>query len=127
MAVRTAIPFLAFLLLAAQKDSRAPGPDYFSSNVLPVLHKAHCEGCHSGGGVAAGTRLRFPEGELSKEEWTRFGLSMHTLVNRTDPGQSVLLHKPTKRVAHSGGQRIAPGSGDEAVLRTWVDYLVSNT
>jgi hypothetical protein len=127
MAVRTAIPFLAFLLLAAQKDSRAPGPEYFSSQVLPVLHKANCEGCHSGGGVAAGTRLRFPEGELSKEEWTRFGLSMHTLVNRTDPGQSVLLHKPTKRVAHSGGQRIAPGSGDEAVLRTWVDYLVSNT
>lgn len=127
MAVRPAIIFLAFVLLSAQKDPRAPGPEYFASQVLPVLHKANCEGCHNSGGVAAGTRFRIPEGELSKEEWARFGLSMHTLVNRTDPGQSALLLKPTKRVAHSGGQRIAPGSAEEAVLRVWTDYLVTNT
>jgi hypothetical protein len=125
--VRPVILFLAFVLLAAQKDPRAPGPEYFSATVLPVLHKANCEGCHNQGGVAAGTRLRFPEGELSKEEWTRFGLSLHALINRTDPAQSILIHKPTKRVAHAGGQRIAPGSADEAVLRTWADYLVTNT
>jgi hypothetical protein len=127
MAVRPAIFVLALLLLAAQKDPRAPGPDYFQSQVLPVLHKANCEGCHNGGGVAAGTRFRFPEGELSKEEWTRFGLSLHTLVNRADPAQSLLLSKPTKRAPHAGGQRIAPGSAGEAVLRNWADYLVSNT
>src|SRR5262245_55907059 len=111
----------------AQKDARAPGPEYFASQVLPVLHKANCEGCHNGGGVAAGTRFKVPEGELSKEEWARFGLSLYTLVNRADPAQSVLLNKPTKRVAHAGGQRIVPGSSDEAILRTWADYLASNT
>ncbi|HEU0122495.1 MAG TPA: DUF1592 domain-containing protein [Bryobacteraceae bacterium] len=125
--MRPAILFLAVLLLAAQKDSRAPGPDYFESKVLPVLHKANCEGCHNGGGVAAGTRFKFPDGELSKEEWARFGLSLHTLVDRTDPAKSVLLYKPTKRVPHAGGQRIAPGSADEAVLQHWIDYLATNT
>ena len=126
--MRTAIPFLAFFfLLAAQKDPRAPGPEYFSSQVLPVLHKANCEGCHNGGGVAAGTKFRFPDGELTKDEWTRFGLSLHTLVNRTDPAQSLLIHKPTRRVAHAGGERLAPGSADESILRTWADYLASNT
>jgi hypothetical protein len=125
--VRPAILFLAFLLLAAQKDPRAPGPDYFQSHVLPVLHKANCEGCHSGSGVAAGTRFRFPDGELTPAEWTRFGLSLHTLVDRANPAQSILLNKPTKRSPHAGGQRISPGSADEAVLRNWADYLVSNT
>ena len=127
MVVRIAILFLAFLLLVAQKDPRAPGPEYFAAQVLPVLHKANCEGCHNGGGVAAGTRFKFPEGELSKEEWTRFGLSLHTLINRADTARSILLNKPTKRVAHAGGERIAPGSRDEAILRVWADYLVSNT
>ena len=127
MAVRPAIFVLAFLLLAAQKDPRSPGPEYFQSDVLPILHKANCEGCHNGGGVAAGTRFRFPAGELSPAEWTRFGLSLHTLVNRTDPAQSILLSKPTKRSPHAGGQRIAPGSAEEAVLRNWAGYLASNT
>ncbi|MFN0102368.1 MAG: DUF1592 domain-containing protein [Bryobacteraceae bacterium] len=126
--MRPAIFFLAFLALTAQKDPRAPGPEYFAAQVLPAMHRANCEGCHSAGaGVAAGTRFRFPEGELSKEEWTRFGLSLHTLVNRKDPAQSILIHKPTKRVAHAGGERIAPGSADEAVLRTWAGYLATNT
>jgi len=125
--VRTVVIFLAVLLLAAQKDPRAPGPEYFTSQVLPVLHKANCEGCHNGGGVAAGTRFRVPEGELSKEEWTRFGLSLHTLINRADPAHSPLTDKPTRRVAHAGGQRIAPGSAEESTLRNWIDYLVTNT
>ncbi|MBI2688630.1 MAG: DUF1592 domain-containing protein [Acidobacteria bacterium] len=125
--MRPAILLLALLLLAAQKDSRAPGPDYFEAKVLPVLHKANCEGCHNPGGVAAGTRFRFPEGELSKEEWARFGLSLHTLINRTDPSQSILVNKPTKRVVHAGGRRITPGSADESILRVWIDYLASNT
>lgn len=125
--MRTAVIFIAVLLLAAQKDPRAPGPDYFTSQVLPVLHKANCEGCHNSGGVAAGTRFRVPEGELSKEEWTRFGLSLHTLINRNDPGHSPLIDKPTRRVVHAGGQRIAPGSAEESTLRNWIDYLVTNT
>lgn len=118
--------FFAFLPLAAQ-DTRASGPDYFVNQVLPVLHKANCEGCHNPGGVAAGTRLRFPEGEVSKQDWSRFGLSLHTLVDRADPSRSVLLYKPTRKVPHAGGQRIAPGSAEESVLRTWIDYLAVNT
>jgi hypothetical protein len=124
--VRPAILFLAVLLLTAQKDTGAPGEAYFHSEVLPVLQKANCQGCHASGGVAAGTRLRFPEAELSKDEWTRFGLSLHTLIDRKDPANSPLLSKPTKRVPHAGGVRIEPGSAAESAVRNWIDYLAAN-
>lgn len=125
--MRHVVLIAAVLLLAAQKDIRAPGPDYFKSSVLPVLEKANCHGCHNPGGVAAGTRFRFPEGELSTEETAQFGLSLHSLIDRTNPAKSLLLNKPTKRVPHAGGERIAPDSEGEAVLRAWIDYLNSNT
>jgi hypothetical protein len=120
--VRLALTFIASLSLHAQT-----APDYFQSTVLPALDKANCRGCHHGGGVAAGTRLKFPEGELSAEEWKRFGLSLHTLINRANPAKSVLLDKPTKRVAHAGGVRITPGSAEESTVQKWIDYLAANT
>ena len=36
----------------------------------------------------------------------------------------MLLEKPTKRIAHVGGERIKPGSPEEATLRAWIDRLV---
>lgn len=47
------------------------------------------------------------------------------LVDRQNPAASVLLTKPTARIAHTGGERIAKGSADEAVLRGWVDTLAA--
>jgi len=125
--VRTAVIAAACLLLAAQKDPRAPGPEYFSSKVRPALEKANCQGCHNPGGVAAGTRFRFPEGELSAAEWQRFGMSLHILVDRANPKNSLLLTKPVRKVAHAGGVRIQPGSEAEAILATWAGFLVTNT
>ena len=34
---------------------------YFSNTVYPALQKAGCQGCHNPDGVAAGTRLHFPD------------------------------------------------------------------
>ena len=45
------------------------------------------------------------------------------LVDRQNPEQSLLLRKPTKRVKHTGGQRIKPDSDEEAVLLSWINYL----
>src|SRR4029077_15846854 len=52
-----------------------------------------------------------------------FGLSLMDLVDRRKPEQSLLLRKPTKRVKHTGGQRIKPGSDEEALLLSWINYL----
>ncbi len=47
------------------------------------------------------------------------------MVDRDQPQESLLLLKPTNREDHSGGERIKPGSVEEAVLLRWIDYLVS--
>jgi len=45
------------------------------------------------------------------------------LVDRERPGNSLLLNKPTNRIAHAGGERITPGSQDETVLKAWIEKL----
>ena len=88
-----------------------------------MLHAVQCERCHSDNGVASETRLEFPEPDAGHDQITAFGLSLMDLVDRRNPEQSLLLRKPTKRIKHTGGQRIKPGSDEEAVLLSWINYL----
>jgi hypothetical protein len=85
-----------------------------------VLEKAGCRACHNPDGVAAGTRLWFPEADAGPERIEAFGRSLAVLVDRLEPEKSLLLQKPTRRIAHAGGERITPGSPEEATLRAWV-------
>ena len=103
--------------------ARAVDETFFAEKVYPVLHAVQCERCHSDNGVASETRLEFPEPDAGHDRITAFGLSLMDLVDRGNPEQSLLLRKPTRRMKHSGGQRIKPGSGDEAVLLRWINYL----
>lgn len=116
---------LSILCLLAAALNAAPID--FAKTVFPILNRAGCVDCHKDNGVASPTRLHFPEGKPSVEEIQSFGLSLHVLVDRADPAKSLLLNKPTQRVAHAGGKRLEPGSGDEKTLRAWVDYLASAT
>ncbi|HEX2727265.1 MAG TPA: DUF1592 domain-containing protein, partial [Beijerinckiaceae bacterium] len=77
--------------------------------------------------MAAGTRLRFPESDAAPARIEAFGRSLVGLVNRAAPEKSALLLKPTNRKPHTGGERIKPGSGDEQILRSWVDTLARLT
>jgi hypothetical protein len=97
----------------------------FEKAVYPVLEKAGCAGCHKENGVASPTRLRFPEHKPSSSELAEFGSSLQPLVNRANPAESLLLTKPTARVAHAGGKRILPGSPEESALRQWVEHLAA--
>jgi hypothetical protein len=108
---------------ASAQAPRAVDESFFVEKVYPVLHAAQCERCHSDNGVASETRLQFPEPGVGRDRITVFGLSMIDLVDRRDPERSLLLRKPTKRVKHSGGQRIKPASADEAVLLGWIKGL----
>jgi hypothetical protein len=101
----------------------AAGAD-FRTDVYPVLQKAGCQGCHNPDGVASGTRLKFPEHNAGKGEVEAFEQSLHSLFNRQRPEQSLLVTKPTSRVAHAGGKRIEPGSADETVLAGWIAEAV---
>lgn len=97
----------------------------FSKSLYPVLEDAGCRGCHTSDGVASATRLHFPETTAPADRIESFGRSLVRLVDQKAPENSLLLRKPTARVAHAGGQRIKPGSPEEAALRAWIDRLAA--
>lgn len=106
-----------FFLLFLTSTALAQVPIY------GVLEKADCHSCHNRDGVAAGTRLLFPEGIVPAEKQEAFVRSLVTLVDRLEPSKSLLLEKPTKRISHVGGERIKQGSPEEAALRAWIGEL----
>ena len=87
------------------------------------MEKAACRSCHNPDGVASPTRLHFPEPDAPPGKIEAFGRSLVILVDREQPAKSLLLNKPTNRIAHAGGQRIKPGSADETVLKAWIEKL----
>ena len=106
-----------FFLLFLTSTALAQVPIY------GLLEKADCHSCHNRDGVAAGTRLLFPEGIVPVEKQEAFVRSLVTLVDRLEPSKSLLLEKPTRRISHVGGERIKQGSPEEAALRTWIGEL----
>ncbi|MCC6585098.1 MAG: DUF1592 domain-containing protein [Bryobacterales bacterium] len=83
-------------------------------------------GCHQPNGVASTTRLVFPEPGASKDELDAFGDSLRALVDKAKPEDSVLIAKPTNRVKHAGGRRIAPGSAAETAWIGWIKHLATS-
>jgi hypothetical protein len=127
-----AVLFSAFMIAAVPTApvagasahvTSAVDESFFVEKVYPVLHVVQCERCHSDNGVASETRLKFPESDASRDQVTAFGLSLMDMVDRRNSQQSLLLRKPTTRAKHTGGQRIKPGSDEEAVLLSWINYL----
>jgi hypothetical protein len=100
----------------------AQGAD-FATGLYPVLEKAGCRACHNPDGVASATRLHFPEADAPAAKIEAFGKSLVVVVDREHPEMSLLLRKPTARIAHAGGERIKPGTPEEAVLKAWIDRL----
>jgi hypothetical protein len=99
----------------------------FGSGLYQILEKAACRSCHNPDGVGSPTRLIFPDPGAAPEKVEAFGRSLVTLVDRERPGNSLLANKPTNRIPHAGGVRIAPGSPDEAVLKAWIERLTKLT
>ncbi|MCC6589705.1 MAG: DUF1592 domain-containing protein [Bryobacterales bacterium] len=97
----------------------------FQTTVWPVLEQAQCRLCHNDNGVASTTQLRFPPESASAADIRAFSLGLRRFVDRNNPFQSKLLLKPTNRVAHAGGQRIAPGSAGESALTDWIAHLLT--
>ena len=87
------------------------------------MEKVACRSCHNPDGVASATRLQFPDPGSPPEKIEAFGRSLVTLIDRAQPDASLLLKKPTNRLAHGGGERIKPGSPDEATLIAWIAKL----
>jgi uncharacterized protein DUF1592/uncharacterized protein DUF1588/uncharacterized protein DUF1595/uncharacterized protein DUF1587/uncharacterized protein DUF1585 len=117
------LPYIAAMIIAPLMAAQAPAPISFTRTVYPIFEAAQCRGCHSEDGVASATRLHFPDPNASPEEVEAFGITLAALVDRADPGKSLLINKPTNRERHTGGVRIQPGSFDEQALLEWVRHL----
>jgi len=109
--------------LASGQEAAAIDESYFVRQLFPLLHSAQCVRCHSDNGVASETSLEFPRADASEGQIALFGLSLLDFVDSKTPADSLLIQKPTRRVKHTGGQRIQPGSAEEKALQTWVNYL----
>lgn len=105
------------------QEKIAVDESYFARALYPLLHEAQCIRCHSDNGVASESSLEFPRSDSSESQITSFGLSLVDFVDVRQPQESLLIQKPTRRVKHTGGQRIQPGSATEKALQTWIDYL----
>ncbi len=127
VAVFVALILPAIGARAAAQTPQAADEAYFIKSVYPMLHVTQCVRCHSDNGVASETRLEFPETDAEPDRVIDFGFSLLELVDRRNPEQSLLLRKATRRVKHTGGQRIKPGSPEEAVLLHWINSLASLT
>src|SRR5947209_1052366 len=95
----------------------------FSDRLYPILKSAGCPNCHNSNGVASTTRLHFPDDSASTARAEASGRSLVRLVDRDHPEESLLLKKPTHRIPHAGGERIKPGSPEEAALIDWIRFL----
>ncbi len=111
--------FLLFALAWTASAQDRP----FGSGLYQVMQNAGCPLCHNPNGVASATRIHFPEADASPEKIEAFGRSLVVVVDRNNPEASLLLNKPTARIPHTGGERIKPGSPEEAVLKAWVNRL----
>jgi hypothetical protein len=99
----------------------------FSDRVYPALERAGCRSCHNPDGVASATQLQFPEAGVAEDRIEVFGKSLVAFVDRDRPAESLLLNKPTNRIAHTGGQRITPDSPEETLLKDWIGRLAKMT
>ncbi len=96
----------------------------FRSTLFPVLDQAGCRSCHFADGVAAATRLQFPEPDAAPARLEAFGRSLIELIDTAKPENSLLRRKPTGRTPHAGGARIAPNSTADAALEAWIGRLL---
>lgn len=116
-----------FILCPLLASAQSVGVAWFRTQLYPALEKANCRTCHVADGVAGPTQLHFPDSDATDAEVEMFGLSLFRLVNRDAPLDSPIYTKPTNRLKHSGGMRIAQGSAEDTLLRQWVEYLAKLT
>ena len=108
--------------LAAAQAAQTQDPVSFRHEVLPILSKAGCNGggCHGALAGKGGFRLSLfaynPEADhlaITREAQGR-------RVERSQPGLSLLLTKPTGAVRHKGGKRLETDSDDYRTLARWI-------
>lgn len=99
-----------------------PPPVSFRREVVPILSKAGCNsgGCHGKAEGQQGFKLSVfgYDAEADYQALVMEGRGRRVFLPA--PEKSLLLLKGTARLPHGGGQKIAPGSRWEQLLKRWI-------
>src|ERR1700733_6812129 len=99
----------------------------FQRHVTPLLGKLGCNGraCHGSFQGRGGFRLSLFGYDFQKDhEALTEGQAPRLDVK--DPADSLILQKPTLRMAHKGGKRLEPGSWQEYAIQRWIQDGAKN-
>lgn len=105
-----------------QTGSAVAATPSFGREVVPTLYRLGCSSgeCHGSFSGKGNFRLSLfaadPDADY-REVLAGFGRRL----NRHDPDQSLLLLKPTGRLAHGGDVRLKTGSPEHQRLRAWIE------
>ncbi len=106
----------------ACRDSGVERPASYRLDAAAVLSKAGCNAgaCHGNVTGKGGFKLslRGDDPSLDFLALTRDALGRR--VDRSHPGASLIVLKPTGRVPHEGGVRFGPGSPEATALVRWI-------
>jgi uncharacterized protein DUF1549/uncharacterized protein DUF1553 len=96
-------------------------PD-FTLRILPLLTKAGCNSgqCHGAAGGQSGfaLSLRGYEPDADYDAITRERMGRR--IDLADPSHSLLLRKPSMRIPHKGGRKLAEGSAAYEEVSAWI-------
>ncbi|APW63267.1 DUF1549 domain-containing protein [Paludisphaera borealis] len=94
----------------------------YRTDVAPVLSKAGCNmgACHGNLSGKGGFRLSL-RGDDPAFDWLMLTHdALGRRINRSAPDQSLMVLKPTGRVAHEGGVRFGADSPESRAIREWI-------
>ncbi len=99
-----------------------PAPVSFHYETLPTLTKHGCNsgGCHGSPSGKGGFRLSLQAYDAELDQLTLIREAYGRRTNPLDPEASLLLLKPTMRIAHGGGLRFRHGDPTRQLLRDWI-------
>jgi hypothetical protein len=98
------------------------GPPDFALDVLPVLTKQGCNSgaCHGSAKGQNGFKLSLLGYDADADHLAIARELRSRRVNRSSPGESLLLKKPTMAVKHGGGRALAVESEGFRRVRDWI-------
>jgi len=97
-------------------------PIAFESEVLVALSKQGCNSgaCHGSPSGKGGFRLSLRAFDRKLDELTLIREDYGRRVNTLDAAASLLLLKPTMKVAHGGGKQLHADDDAYSILRDWI-------
>jgi len=101
---------------------KTPPPVSFETQIIPIFTKRGCNsgGCHGKAEGKNGFKLSVFGFDPAADHQALVMEARGRRLFPASPDNSLLLLKPTARIAHGGGRRLAPGSLPYERLRRWV-------